>query len=147
MNFLSSLTTVSFPRTTVFVRSLIRWQSDISDLFISTFYYGGYDSPMKLQLNKIDSNTTISLGILVYLVLVSLATRLDALVTYRRMMRWWLNWKGGARKWSWPKLRYYPGIWPKRLRKTKRNSQDSQPHDRYLNPGPPQYEAGVPTAQ
>jgi hypothetical protein len=32
------------------------------------------------------------------------------------------NWKGFGRKWSWPNLRYYPGIHLEGLRKTTENS-------------------------
>jgi len=33
-----------------------------------------------------------------------------------------MNWKGCERKWSWPNLRYYPGICLEGLRKTTKNS-------------------------
>jgi hypothetical protein len=47
---------------------------------------------------------------------------------------------------SWPNLRYYPGIFLKRLRKTTKNfSQDSRSPGREMNPGPLEYEAGMLT--
>jgi hypothetical protein len=33
-----------------------------------------------------------------------------------------MKWKGYVRKRSWPNLRFYPGIFLKRLRKTKKSS-------------------------
>jgi hypothetical protein len=51
-----------------------------------------------------------------------------------------MNWKGYGREWSWPNLRYYPGIFLEGLRKTTRNLlQDIQ------SLGPPEYKAGVLT--
>jgi hypothetical protein len=59
-----------------------------------------------------------------------------------------MNWKGCGRKSSWPNLWYYPGICLEGLRKTMKNlSQNSRCPNRYLNPGPPEYEAGVLTTQ
>jgi hypothetical protein len=59
---------------------------------------------------------------------------------------WMMNWKGFERKRSWPNLRYYPNICLEGLRKTtKIPSQDSRFPGRDLNPGPPEYEAGVLT--
>jgi hypothetical protein len=44
-------------------------------------------------------------------------------------------------KWSWPNLRYYPGICLEGLRKITNNiSQDSLSPGRDLNLGPPKYE-------
>jgi hypothetical protein len=49
---------------------------------------------------------------------------------------------------SWPNLRYYPGIRLGGLRKTTKNlSQGSRSPGRDLNPGPPEYEAGVLTTR
>jgi hypothetical protein len=36
------------------------------------------------------------------------------------------NWKGYGRKKSWPNLRYYPGIFLDRLRKTTKTHQDTR---------------------
>jgi hypothetical protein len=47
----------------------------------------------------------------------------------------------------WPNLRYYSGICLVRLRKTAKTCQDSQSPGQDLNPGPPEYEAGVLTTQ
>jgi hypothetical protein len=59
-----------------------------------------------------------------------------------------MNWKGCGRKRSWPSLRYYPSIFLQELRKTtKILSQDSWSLGRDLNPGLPEYEAGVLTTQ
>jgi hypothetical protein len=59
-----------------------------------------------------------------------------------------MNWKGCGRKRSWPNLRYYSGICQERLRKTTKNlSQDSRSLGRDLNPGRPEYEAGVLTTR
>jgi hypothetical protein len=59
-----------------------------------------------------------------------------------------MNWKGCGRKRSWSNLRYYPRIWLDRTRKTIKNlSQDSRSPGRDLNPGPPEYEAGVLTTR
>jgi hypothetical protein len=59
-----------------------------------------------------------------------------------------MNWKGCGRKWSWPNLKYYPGICLEGLRKaTKTLSQDSRSASRDLNPGPSEYEAGVLTTR
>jgi hypothetical protein len=38
-----------------------------------------------------------------------------------------MNWKGCARKQSWPNLRYYPGICLERLRKPKKNVSENNP--------------------
>jgi hypothetical protein len=55
-----------------------------------------------------------------------------------------MNWKGCGRKWSWPNLRYYPGICLEGLGETTRNlSQDNRSPGGDLNPGPPEYEARV----
>jgi hypothetical protein len=49
-------------------------------------------------------------------------------------------------KWSWPNLRYYPGICLEGLSKMMRNiSQDSRSPERDLNSGSPEYEARVLT--
>jgi hypothetical protein len=59
-----------------------------------------------------------------------------------------MNWKGCGRKRSWPNLRYYPGICLEGLTKTTKNlSQHSRSPGRDLNPGPPEYEAGVLTTR
>jgi hypothetical protein len=59
-----------------------------------------------------------------------------------------MNWKGCCRTRSWPNLRYYPGIYPERPRKTtKKLSQDSRSLGRDLISGPPEYEAGVLTTR
>jgi hypothetical protein len=52
------------------------------------------------------------------------------------------------KKRSWPNLRYYSGICLEGLRKTTKNlSQDSRSPGRDLDPGPPEYEAGVLTTR
>jgi hypothetical protein len=57
-----------------------------------------------------------------------------------------MNSKGFGRKRSWP--RYYPRTCLKELRKSlKTLSQDSRSPGRDLNPGPPEYEAGVLTTR
>jgi hypothetical protein len=54
----------------------------------------------------------------------------------------------GWRKWSWPNLRYYPGICVEGEGNPRKNvSQGSRSLGRNLNPGPPEYEPGVPTTQ
>jgi hypothetical protein len=54
--------------------------------------------------------------------------------------------KGYRRKWSWPNLRYYPGILLERLRKTTKTlSQDSWFPVCDLKPRFPEYERGVLT--
>jgi hypothetical protein len=59
-----------------------------------------------------------------------------------------MNWKGSGRKWSWPNLKYYPYNCLEGLRKTMKNlSQDSRSPGQDLNPGHPEYEAGVLTIQ
>jgi hypothetical protein len=59
-----------------------------------------------------------------------------------------MNWKGCGRKRSCPDLRYYPVICLEGLRKTTKNlSQDRRSLGRDLNPGPPEYEAGVLTTR
>jgi hypothetical protein len=58
-----------------------------------------------------------------------------------------MNWKEFGRQWSWPTLRYYPGIRLKGLTETTRNlSQDRSPV-RDFNPGSPEYESGVLTTR
>jgi hypothetical protein len=57
-----------------------------------------------------------------------------------------MNWKGCGRKRSWLILRYHPGIRLDGLRKTMTKiSSDSRFPERDMNPGPPEYEAGVLT--
>jgi hypothetical protein len=47
---------------------------------------------------------------------------------------------------QWPNLRYYPDICLEELTKTTKNLRQSiQSPGRDLNPGPTEYEAGVPT--
>jgi hypothetical protein len=59
-----------------------------------------------------------------------------------------MNWKGWGRKRSWLNLSYYPSIFLEGLRKTTKNfSQDTRSPGRDLNPGPPEFEAGVLTTQ
>jgi hypothetical protein len=55
------------------------------------------------------------------------------------------NWKGLGRKQSLPDLRHYPGISLYRMRKTTKTSQYTQCPGRDLNPGSPEYEAGMLT--
>jgi hypothetical protein len=55
-----------------------------------------------------------------------------------------MKWKGCGRKWSWPNLRFYLGIFQEELRKTMKNfSQDSQSLGQDLNLGHPEYKAGL----
>jgi hypothetical protein len=57
---------------------------------------------------------------------------------------WMINWKGCGNKKLWYSLRYYPGIFLEWLRKTTNNfDQDSRSSDQVLNPGLPEYDAGV----
>jgi hypothetical protein len=59
-----------------------------------------------------------------------------------------MNWNGFGRKWSWPNPRYYSGIYLEGLKKTTKNiNQDSWSPGWDLNPGPPEYEAGVSITQ
>jgi hypothetical protein len=59
-----------------------------------------------------------------------------------------MNLKGFGRKWSWPNLSHYPGIYLEGFRKTMENlSQDSEFPGQELNTGPPQYEVGMLTTQ
>jgi hypothetical protein len=59
-----------------------------------------------------------------------------------------MNWKGCGRKRLWPNLKYYAGILLEELKKTTKNlSQVSPSKDWDLNLEPPEYEAGVLTAQ
>jgi hypothetical protein len=59
-----------------------------------------------------------------------------------------MNWKGCGRKRSWPNKRHYPGIFLEGLRKSTKNlSWDSRSPGRDLNPGPPEYKAGVLTTR
>jgi hypothetical protein len=59
-----------------------------------------------------------------------------------------MNWKGYERKRSWRNLRYYPSICPQGLRRTTKGlGQDSRSAGQDLNPGPPEYEAGVLVTQ
>jgi hypothetical protein len=61
-----------------------------------------------------------------------------------RGWQWVMNWKECGRKRSWPNLRYYPNICLEDLRKSTKNlSQDSRYPGWDLNPGPPEYDAGV----
>jgi hypothetical protein len=51
-------------------------------------------------------------------------------------------------KWLWPDLKCYPDIFLERLRKAIENlRQDSRSLGQCLNPGPPEYEAGVLTTK
>jgi hypothetical protein len=57
-----------------------------------------------------------------------------------------MNWKGFSRKISWPNLRYYPGICLEGLKKRRKTSiRITGRRSRDLNPGPPEYDAGVLT--
>jgi hypothetical protein len=54
------------------------------------------------------------------------------------------DWKGCGRNRSWPNLLYYSGILVEGLGKTTKNiSECSRSQGRYLNLGPPNYEAVV----
>jgi hypothetical protein len=56
-----------------------------------------------------------------------------------------MNWKGGEKKRSWRNLCYYPGSYPKTLRKTTITfSQDGRSLGVDMNPGTLKYKAGVP---
>jgi hypothetical protein len=52
-----------------------------------------------------------------------------------------MNWKGCGRKWSWPAFAWRYWGKPRKLR------QDSRSPGRDLNPGPPEYEAGLLTTR
>jgi hypothetical protein len=55
-----------------------------------------------------------------------------------------MNWKGCGRKQLWPNLRHYPNICLQGLRKTTKTSvKIAGLQVGTLNPGPPEYEAGV----
>jgi hypothetical protein len=58
-----------------------------------------------------------------------------------------MNLEGYGMKQSWPNLRYYPGFCLEGLRKIRKtlSGEDSRSSGRYLNPGPPEFEAGVIT--
>jgi hypothetical protein len=59
-----------------------------------------------------------------------------------------MNWNKCRRKRSWPNFKVYPGICPERLGETTNNhSHDSRSVGRNLNPGPPEYKAGVLTTR
>jgi hypothetical protein len=59
-----------------------------------------------------------------------------------------MNWKGCGRKRQWPNLGYYLSIYREGPKKTMRNlGQDNGFPGRDLNPGPPEYEAGVLTTR
>jgi hypothetical protein len=59
-----------------------------------------------------------------------------------------MNWKGCERKRPGFNLRYYPGIcWGERRKTTKTLSQDSRSLGGGMNPGSPEYEAGVLTTR
>jgi hypothetical protein len=59
-----------------------------------------------------------------------------------------MNWKGCGRKWSWPNLRYYLGIFLEGLRNTtKVLSQDNRSLRRELNQKPLEYKEGLITTQ
>jgi hypothetical protein len=59
-----------------------------------------------------------------------------------------MNWEGCGSKRSLPNLRHYPSIRLEGLRKiTKDMSQDGRSQDRYLKPGPPEYEVGMLTSR
>jgi hypothetical protein len=59
-----------------------------------------------------------------------------------------MKWKEFWRKRSWHNLKYYPGIRLEGRRKTTKTlSQDSWSPGRDLNPGPPEYEAGMLTTR
>jgi hypothetical protein len=61
-------------------------------------------------------------------------------------MNYEMKWCG--RKRSWPNIKYYPGIFLEKLRKTTKDlSQDMRSTDRDLNPGSVKYEAGVLTTE
>jgi hypothetical protein len=57
-----------------------------------------------------------------------------------------MSWKGFGGKRSWPYFEVYPGICLEELKKTMKKPQYNQSLGRDLNPGPPEYEAGVLTA-
>jgi hypothetical protein len=59
-----------------------------------------------------------------------------------------MNWKGFEKKRSWPNLRRYLCFGIMVLRKTTKNIiKDKRSVNRYLNPGPPEYEIGILATQ
>jgi hypothetical protein len=59
-----------------------------------------------------------------------------------------MNWRVCEESGHGPNLRYYPGLCLEVLSKNTRNlSQDSQSLGRELDPGPPEYNAGVLTTR
>jgi hypothetical protein len=59
-----------------------------------------------------------------------------------------MNWKGCGRKWLWSNVRHCPEICVVGLRTTTENlSHDSWSLGHELNPGPPEFKAGVLTTQ
>jgi hypothetical protein len=58
-----------------------------------------------------------------------------------------INCKGCGRKHSWPNFGYYPGICLEELTKATKNLSGSLCQGRHLNPGSPEYEAGVLTTR
>jgi hypothetical protein len=73
-------------------------------------------------------------------------TMTSAARTIQRWMTvWWIKWKGSGRQRLWSNLRKCPGICLKELRKPTEKPQNSRSSGHYLNPNPPEQEAGVPT--
>jgi hypothetical protein len=59
--------------------------------------------------------------------------------TWRRMVAWWMKWKGFGRNRLWPNLRHSSSIPLEGLRNITKNFWE-------LNPGPSEHELGVPVA-
>jgi hypothetical protein len=54
-----------------------------------------------------------------------------------------MNWKGCERKWSWPNLRHYTGIYLEGLRKTIKNCQVNWCPDQDSNWAPHEHKSEV----
>jgi hypothetical protein len=75
------------------------------------------------------------------------STNSDYIASNKRISEWWIG-KDVEKKRSWPNLRNNFDICLEGPRKTTNNlRRDSLSPGRYMNPGPPEYKAGVLTIQ